>query len=278
MRTSAEQPPPTDSDRAGRPDGLTRRWIQGVEYLHSVPVTGGDLFLTRFGRPFAPHLQPENWFDPEWFSAHRRRLRGTSTIYQVQTKPIQGRTLNLIARFNRVGEHLPVDTLTRNTHANAEFNSPFEEIAQLLALRAARLGPERRRILTKRPLAVYSPPKRFKLWQTGRVESLMASQQARLRGFTLDITRQYILLYGWIKGIDVQDATDQFGMAGACPKSVRTAAMEEVEGDLAQAGFRVADMKPAHIVVRFTEDGALLRRRNGRLAYALIDYELLEAM
>ena len=52
--------------------------------------------------------------------------------------------------------------------------------------------------------------------------------------------------------------------------------MREVESELQEAGFRMLDMKPAHIVVRFTKSGQLLRRKNGRLAYALIDYELLE--
>ena len=52
--------------------------------------------------------------------------------------------------------------------------------------------------------------------------------------------------------------------------------MAEVERELGQAGFCVLDMKPAHIVIRFTKDGQLRRRKNGRLVYALIDYELLE--
>jgi hypothetical protein len=278
MGTSAEEVPIAGAGRARCPDGFTRRWIQGIEYFHSEPLVGGDLFLTRFGLSFARHLEPENWFEPEWFAAHRRRLRGTSTIYQVQTKAIEGRALTIIVRFNRVGEDLPVDTVTRNKYLNAEFNSPFEEVAQVLALRTARFGVQRRRILTKRPLAIYSPPKRLELWQTGRSESLIALKQARLRGIELDITRQYILLYGWVKGIDMQDAADQFGIAGASRESLRAAAMEEVERELEQAGFRVVDMKPAHIIVRITKDGSLLRRKDGRLAYALIDYELLEGV
>lgn len=278
MMTLAMEPLRADSGSVAPPNATTRRLIQGVEYFHSQPAAGGDLFLTRFGTPFARQLQPENWFEPDWFTAHRRRLRGTSMIYQVQTKPIEGRSLNVIVRFNRVGEDLPVDTVTRNIHENAEFNNPFEEAAQVLALRSARVGEKCRRILTKRPLAIYSPSRRLELWQTGRSESLIALQQARLQGITLDISRQYILLYGWIKGIDMQEAADQLGIPSAARDSLRVAALTQVEQDLERAGFRVMDMKPAHIIVRFTRDGLLLRRKDGSLAYALIDYELLEQL
>ncbi len=276
MDELAEQSPSADKCEAIPPSGFTRRWIQGVEYFHSELGGGGDLFLTRFGLPFARHLQPDNWYEPEWFAAHRRRLRGTSAIYQVQTKPIYGRALDIVVRFNRMGQDLPIDTVTRDQHFNASFHNPFEEVVQVLALRAARFGMQRRRILTKRPLAIYSPPKRLELWRTGRSESLMALEQARLRGVELDIARQYILIYGWIKGVDMQDAADLIQIGGGSRELLRVATTAEVEQELEQAGFRVVDMKPAHIIVRFNEDGSLLRRKDGRLAYALVDYELLE--
>jgi hypothetical protein len=255
---------------------FTRRIIKGVEYYQAKTTEGGDLFVTSFGLRFAAHLQPDNWLDDQWFEAHRQRLRGTSAIYRSQTKRVEGRVLDLVVRFNRVGQDLPVDTLTRDIHTQAAFNSPFEEVAELVALRAQRIGPDRRRIFTKRPLAIYSPPTRVELWQSGRSESQIAAKQARVPEVELDIHRPYILVYGWIDGIDVQDAADQFGMGGASRQSLLADAMAEVEGELQQAGFRVLDMKPAHIVVRFTKGGQLLRRKDGRLVYALIDYELLE--
>lgn len=268
--------PPDGAVESPCAESVDRHWIQGVEYLQMQLRGGGDLFLTRFGLPFVDHLQPENWFESDWFDGHRRRLRGTSTIYQVRTKAVMGRSLDLVVRYNRVAEDLPVDAASRDQHFNAAFNSPFDEVTQVCALRAARLGGQRRRILTKRPLAIYSPPQRLKLWQTGRNESLMAITQARLHGFKLDITRQYLLLYGWIKGVDVQDAADQFGVAGAAGEALKAKALAEVEQELAEAGFKVTDMKPAHIIVRFNPDGSLMRRKDGRLVYALVDYELLE--
>jgi len=255
---------------------FTRRLIQGVAYHHAQTADGGDLFLTSFGLPFAAQLQPDNWLAPQWFEAHRRRLRGTSAIYHTQTRPVGGRSLDLVVRFNRVGQDLPVDTVTRDCYTHARFNSPFEEITEVMDLRAARFGPHRRRVWTKRPLAIYSPPTRLELWQTGRSESEIAAKQARHPEVQLDILRPYILLYGWIKGVDAQDAADHSSVQGATREAFRAKAMAEVEFELKQAGFRVLDMKPAHIIVRFDAAGKLRRRKDGRLVYALVDYELLE--
>ena len=258
------------------PLGFMRRSIQGVDYWQRRTISGGDLFLTQFGLTFAEQLDPEQWLSEPWFGSHRRKLRGTSAIYYTVTKPIRGRSLELVVRYNRVGQDLPVDTMTRDHYTHAAFNSPFEEIAELYLLRAARLDSRQQRFFTKRPLAVYSPPTRLELWQTGRSESQIAAKQARSPEIQLDILRPYILVYGWIQGIDMQDAADGFGLQSASGQNVRQETMAEVEGELAKAGFRVLDMKPAHIIVRLSKDGKLLRRKNGRLVYALIDYELLE--
>jgi hypothetical protein len=143
-------------------------------------------------------------------------------------------------------------------------------------LRATRFGPRRRFVPTKRPLAIYSPPTRLELWQTGRNQGRIAKKQARLPEFKLDILRTYLLVYGWIKGVDAQDAADQTSLGGLSRDHFLADAMAEVEGDLEQAGFRVLDMKPAHIIVRFDAEGKLRRHPDGRLVYALVDYELLE--
>jgi hypothetical protein len=266
----------TTASLAGSGEAGSARTILGVDYFQRRTVDGGDLFLTRFGLPFAAHLQPDNWLTSPWFEEHRKRLRGTSMIYRTQTRPVQGRSLDIIVRFNRVGQDLPVDTLTRDVNTHATFNSPFEEIAQVMALRRSVFGPRRRLIPTKRALAIYSPPNRLQAWQTGRDERQMAAKQARLPEIQLDPCRSYILIYGWIKGIDVQDAADQLGLGGTSRKELLEGSMEEVEGEMRAAGFHVLDMKPAHIVVRFNSEGRIMRRRDGRLVYALIDYELME--
>ena len=93
----------------------------GVDYLRLKTGDGGDLFLTRFGLPFREQLAPENWYAPDWFAVRRARLPGTSAIYKVPTRPVRGVSLNLVARFSRVGQEIPLDTLTLNENIHAEF-------------------------------------------------------------------------------------------------------------------------------------------------------------
>jgi hypothetical protein len=250
--------------------------LLGVEYLHLKTAGGGDLYLTQFGRVFWQNLLPENWYAPEWFEAKRERLEGTSTVYKVPTRRINGTTLNLVVKWSRVGEVVPLDTLTFDKFMHAEFNSPFEEFALLMELRKGQAGPEGIRIRTQRPLAIFVPKERLELWQTGRSEEKIRTKVARHPGVEIDILRRYVVLYGWIDGLDAVKTTDQsmFNSATRTEFLARTTSL--VTHELAQKGYRVIDMKPAHIILRVGPDGRLLRERNGQLAYALVDYELLE--
>lgn len=250
--------------------------LLGVDYVRLKPGNGGDLYLTRFGMPFRQHLDPQNWFAAEWFAARRTRLPGTSAIYKVPTKPVRGVSLNLVVRFSRVGEDVPIDTLTRCKYVHAEFNSPFEEFGLVMELRAVRTGPSRPRILTKKPLAIYAPAERLELWQTGRSESTIAAKRARHPTVELDLLRQYILLYGWIKGLDAAQAADLLGVAAGSRERFLAELTSRAVRDLEQHGFRMLDIKPQHILLRLRPDGSLVRRRDGQPAYALLDYELLE--
>jgi len=198
--------------RRTRGPGVTS--LIGVDYLRLKTGDGGDLYLTRFGMPFREQLAPENWYAQDWFAVRRARLPGTSAIYKVPTRPVRGVSLNLVARFSRVGQEIPLDTLTLDENIHAEFNSPFEEFALVMELRAAGLGASRARILTKRPLAIYMPPEQLQHWQTGRLESKMAAKRARHPEAELDLLRQYILLYGWIEGLNAVQAIQALGVTG----------------------------------------------------------------
>jgi len=248
----------------------------GVDYLRLKTGDGGDLYLTRFGLPFREQLAPENWYAPDWFAVRRARLPGTSAIYKVPTRPVRGVSLNLVARFSRVGQEIPLDTLTLNENIHAEFNSPFEEFALVMELRAAGLGASRARILTKRPLAIYMPPEQLQHWQTGRLESKMAAKRARHPEAELDLLRQYILLYGWIEGLNAVQAIQALGVTGRLAETFLAETTLHAIHDLEQLGFRMLDIKPEHLVLRIRPDGSLLRRRAGNPSYALVDYELLE--
>ena len=90
--------PPVPADVPGSAISLL-----GVDYVHMKTRDGGDLYLTRFGAPFWQNLLPENWYAPEWFETKRKRLEGTSTVYKVPTRRVNGVTLSLVAKWSRVG-------------------------------------------------------------------------------------------------------------------------------------------------------------------------------
>ena len=250
--------------------------LLGVDYLHLKTSDGGDLYLTEFGRRFREHLRLENWFAPEWFDAKRERLRGTGTVYKVPTRPVNGLSLNLVVKWSRVGELVPLDTMTVNKFIDAEFNSPFEEFALLMELRKGESGPPAIRIRTQQPLAIYVPSKRLQLWQTGRSEHKIRAKISRHPDVEIDILRQYVVVFGWVKGLDAVQAADQFGFRGDAAAEFLARINSLVTHELRQKGYHVIDMKPAHIILRPKWHKALLRDFNGQIAYAVVDYELLE--
>lgn len=258
------------------PQGAKTMELLDVSYAHIKTSDEGDLYLTRFGQPFWEHLLPENWYAKEWFEQKRKRLVGTSTVYKVPTRRLHGRELNLVVKWSRVGEDVPLDTFTFSKFIDAEFNSPFEEFSVLMELRAGETGPPGIRIKTQKPLAIYVPSKRLQAWQTGRSEYRIAAKVARHPGVELDILRQYVVLYGWIKGLDITQVADRWGLAGEIREMLLARATSLVTHELELKGYRVVDMKPAHVIVRLQPDGSLLRHNNGQVAYALVDYELLE--
>jgi hypothetical protein len=205
------------------------------------------------------------------------RARAEFTAFPAETqKPVAGRSLDLVVRYSRMGERVPVDTDTLCRNVNSEFNSPFEEVSLVMELRTGQFGPPTLRIHTKKPLAIYVPAERLAIWQTGRSEDKFAARQARHPDFPLDIERQYIVIYGWIDGHDAEQTADLQGMTGGERSAFLAAITERAERELELKGFRVMDMKPAHVILRQRPSGRLLRRRDGRLAYAVVDYELLE--
>jgi hypothetical protein len=247
-----------------------------VDYHQLKAADGGEIYLTRFGLPFWRNLLPENWYAPDWFEAKRERLEGTSMVYRVPTRSVHGTALNLVAKWSRVGEVVPFDTLSVNKFIHAEFNSPFEEFSLLMELRKGEAGPQGIRIHTQRPMAIYLPNERLQLWQTGRSEDKIRAKVTRHPGVEIDILRQYVVLFGWIKGLDAVETADQFKLDGRARAEFLARTTSLVTHELWQKGYRVVDMKPAHIILRPGPDRSLLRDRNGQIAYALVDYELLE--
>jgi hypothetical protein len=268
-----EATPPAARSPRSPPEPTTSLRILGVDYVHRHTPDGGDLYLTPFGRPFVQQLLPENWLEEAWFEANRQRLEGSSAVYRIRTKPVLGRSADLVVKWCRVGEQVPFDTMTLNKFAQAEFNSPYEEFSLLMEMRQERrMGTVR----THRPLAILVPPEKLQVWQTGRSASTIARKKARHRDVELDICRQYILIYEWVEGLSAVEALARMDL----PLEERTDMLARLTrraiADLAVKGFRVLDMKPAHIIVRLDPHQQLLRDASGDIVYALVDFELLE--
>ena len=178
-----------------------------------------------------------------------------------------------MVKYSRVGEEVPLDTLTFEKFSHAEFNSPYEEFSLLMELRERKNA---HRILTHHPLAIYMPPERMELWQTGRSTHRIEHKKAKFRDVELDIFRHYVLIYHWVKG-ESADAALQVALSGAETRAQELKQLTlKAKAELERSGFMVVDHKPAHVILRWRRDGTLLRRRSGEYAYALIDFELLQ--
>ena len=163
--------------------------LLSVVFAHRRTSNGGDLYLTRYGLNHSDLLRIDNWYEKKWFENHRERLTGTSSVYRVPTKEINGRSLQLVVKNSRVGEDVPLDTHTLYEFINAEFNSPWEEFALVMEMRDGEYGSLDITLRTQRPLAIYVPPERYQLWQTGRSRDKINKMTRRHPGVNLDILR-----------------------------------------------------------------------------------------
>jgi len=267
-----------------------RRRVYGIPYVRLDDTTGGRLWVTRHGWQHLPHLDPAKWYLDGQFSRRGKRLsEGSGAVYRVSSTVSVGRPIELVVKFSRMAQDLPLDVssqfpggVPRHVVDAAEFNDPFQEFGLLEELRNSRCGPSSLRVRTKRPLAIYSPGKRFELWQLGRTEDrfrqharqLVEDQETLEHGMKaveMSIDRQYVYLFHWVRGIDAQSLMQ----AGALSAPEASALVVNVIEDLAATGFRVLDNKPGHVILRKRPAGRLLRR-DGRLVYALVDFELLQ--
>jgi hypothetical protein len=114
-----------------RPDPSKKTLVNvlGIVYVHTNTRDGGDLYLTRFSETYQKHLAIENWYEKKWFNKHKVKLEGTSSVYRIPTKEVEGKSIDLVVKNSRVGEDVPLDTHTLQEFCDAEFNSPWEEFA-----------------------------------------------------------------------------------------------------------------------------------------------------
>jgi hypothetical protein len=266
--------------------------VLGVVYLHTRTEDGGDLYFTRFAEPHHQQLEINNWYEESWFSANRVRLLGTSSVYRVPTRPVNGISIDLVVKNCRVGEDVPLNTHTLEEFCNAEFNSPWEEFALVMEMGDKQFGQRLGWIRVQQPLAIYVPPQRMQLWQSGRSRAKINRIHARHPGVDLDILKQYKLIYEWIRGKNLSEIFENIKID--IPDIVHhlKTMQKKAFDDLSRKGYLMADMKPEHVIIdeedceRIEEAG-----KNGGGAptkqvdmvyqllnegkYSVIDYELL---
>jgi hypothetical protein len=253
------------------PEGAQLVNVMGVDYIHTVTENGGDLYLTNEGFAHAEHLQPDNWYDLQWFRKHREVLEGTGAVYASPSKPIGGECLVLVVKFSRVGQKVPIETKVIRDLLSCEFNGPFEEFALVEELRHSRRGPEGMMVKTQVPLAIYVPPDEWQPSQTGRFQWRIANKVAKHPGIAIDILRDYIMVYGWLPGIDVCEAEEMGWLSHEDVLELNQRAIDEA----AVKGFQVLDMKPVHVIVQAANRDQLITRGD-QIEYGMVDFELLE--
>ncbi len=271
------------------PIGL-RREVYGVPYVQLEDTTGGRLWVTCHGWHLLQYLDPANWYFGGQYSRRGQRLsEGSGAVYRVSHPKPQGRSVDLVVKFSRMAQEVSLQMASScpgnpsdEVVETAAFNDPFQEFGLLEELRGSTFGPSQLRILTKRPLAIYSPARTYEPWQLGRSEDrfrphrheLAKDQASRKSGFAaveLSIQRQYVCLFHWVHGDDAQ----QLQRRGVISPDELTSLVTSVVNDLSAKGFRVLDTKPNHIILRHRA-GKTLLRRGGRTAFAIVDFELLQ--
>jgi hypothetical protein len=248
------------------------------------------MWLTRHGWNFLEQLEPAKWYGGRRYDRKGEHLsKGSGAVFRVVSRDSMGRAVNLVVKFSRMAQDLPLQVssrfpngLPRHVLDESTFNDPFEEFDVLETLRSSEFGPPDIQVRTKRPLAIYSPGRRFKPWQLGRsahqfqqhANRLTKNQGRRGEGMQpvqMHLDRQYVTLFHWVRGQDAE-ALVKSGVISECEASEL---VTQVIKDLAAKGFRMLDIKPNHIILRPRLNDSLLTR-HGRMSYALVDFELLK--
>jgi len=268
------------------PDRRAR--VFGVEYAVCPQPDGGDLWISRPAWHWFDYLQPGHWWDRDNLAVRGERLPGsTGTVYRARSAPPGKVPRDLVVKFSRIAQDVPLfipddflESLPKEAVATARFLGPFAEIGLLTEMRESVMnhGPDRLR--TKVPLAVYAPPEKYPLWETGRHADIFRAHQRAMAAdqfengltpVTLDLGRDYLLLFEWVGGIDAEEASKR----GHLDDEALRYLTHTSNLAMARLGYRVLDNKPRHVIVRPRADGTLATR-HGRTLYAVVDFELLQ--
>ena len=246
--------------------------ILDVDYAHMKLINEDDLYITKYGMPFIEHLKPENfWTDRKWFAENSIKLSGTSSVYKVVTKAVNGKSKELVLKWNRMGQDIPG---AEEELIDAEFNSPFEEFSLVMELKGEikRSTDALDDIFVQIPLAIYVPIEYEELDRIGRREYKMQWKIQKHEEVVLNMNRLYAVIYEWIPGIDAVQAVNE----GVLNKENMVELTLDAEEKMKKRGFLVRDRKPHHIIVSPSGSEGLPKTGEDKIKYGIIDFELME--
>lgn len=264
--------------------------MYGVDYDVYQDVDGGELFVTKYGRPLLDQLQPDQWFqNARYASEGVRQWAGTGAVYKFSLADNPAHPVDIIVKFSRFAQEVSLDiqatfgdAIDPDAIDRARFLDPFREFGMLRELRRGTYGPKEIRVMTKRALAIYKAPQIEPLWRLGRKASFFNRAQHALTAdqahkkdqsdslVQLELDHVYVELFHWVQGMSLAEATE----AGLITQDQADEYTQIVADELLAKGFRVLDHKPHHVIVRPHGDGLL--HHDGKLVYVLVDFELLE--
>jgi hypothetical protein len=244
--------------------------IFDVDYIHIKLNNDDELYLTKYGVPFIENLMPNNFLtDNDWYQNNSEGLSGSSGLRKIRTKSINGKAIDIVFKWNRMGQDVPGENPSEDFYLG-EFNSPFEEFSLVMELRDTRHeSPEA--IFTHKPLAIYIPSKKIKLESILRKEYKMKVKINVHDEVELDMYRNYAVIYEWLKGIDAARAYKGNMLEENVVRNLTSGNVQKLEKN----GFVVGDNKPSHIIIRPKKNGDYLKNKNREILYGLVDFELL---
>jgi hypothetical protein len=104
-------------------------------------------------------------------------------------------------------------------------------------------------IKVQRPLAIFVPPQRMQLWQSGRSRSRINRIHARHPGIDIDILKQYKLVYEWIRGKNLIEIFEHLKLEIPDVVYHLKTMQKKAFDDLSKKGYHMADMKPEHVIL-----------------------------
>jgi hypothetical protein len=252
--------------------------IHGVDYVWGhADSTHGMLWVVGRDPDLFDYFMPERWR-----RTPSKRLSTTNESYYTLTKD----HINLVWKFSRVGEQPAQEPSATSsaTLTDASYNSPFEEVAIALDLKAKGID-------TIYPRAIYMSgleSTRFELYVMDNRkykshENLLTPEGPPV----LRSNHNYLTIWGFWNGLDeILAHKDEAYCRGlnlheAAQKGIITAReakqlLNREQKKLAVAGYRDLLPKPTHYLLSVRHSGSVVLGADGKPTVRICNFELIQ--